>query len=69
MEHTRRQFLKQSTMVVASGALCHAVAETTASPAVKFPTDTRERIAIASYPFRDFIVGGEKKPVGRSHRP
>ena len=50
-------------MVVASGALCRGFAGATASPTVKFPTDTRERIAIASYPFRDFIVGGEKKPV------
>jgi len=63
MEHTRRQFFKQSTMVVASGALCRGFVGATASPTVKFPTDTRERIAIASYPFRDFIVGGEKKPV------
>jgi sugar phosphate isomerase/epimerase len=26
-------------------------------PHVQFPTDARERIAIASYPFRDFILG------------
>ena len=26
-------------------------------PGVQFPTAARERIAIASYPFREFIVG------------
>jgi sugar phosphate isomerase/epimerase len=28
-------------------------------PSVHFPTEPRERIAIASYPFRDFILGTE----------
>jgi sugar phosphate isomerase/epimerase len=27
------------------------------SPHVQFPTETKDRIAIASYPFRDFILG------------
>jgi sugar phosphate isomerase/epimerase len=26
-------------------------------PAVKFPTDPRERVAVAAYPFREYIVG------------
>ena len=30
-----------------------------AGPSLKFPTAARERIAIASYPFRDFIAGRE----------
>ena len=34
---------------------------TTSRPALKFPSDPRERIAIASYPFRDFIAGAHDK--------
>jgi hypothetical protein len=33
-----------------------------AGPSLKFPAAARERIAIASYPFRDFIAGSEDKP-------
>ncbi|HEY6769404.1 MAG TPA: TIM barrel protein [Candidatus Sulfotelmatobacter sp.] len=33
------------------------------SPAVKFPIAPRERIAVASYPFREFIAGPEHKPA------
>jgi sugar phosphate isomerase/epimerase len=32
-----------------------------AGPSMRFPTAARERIAIASYPFRDFIAGREEK--------
>jgi len=32
-----------------------------AGPSLRFPAVARERIAIASYPFRDFIVGREEK--------
>jgi len=35
-----------------------------ASPAMQFPTAARERIAIASYPFRDFVAGREDKAGG-----
>jgi sugar phosphate isomerase/epimerase len=31
------------------------------TPHIRFPAAARERIAIASYPFRDFIVGREEK--------
>lgn len=37
-------------------ALQHAFADT-AGPHLQFPAAARERIAIASYPFRDFIAG------------
>src|SRR5260370_22300981 len=30
-------------------------------PAVKFPSQPRERVAVASYPFREFIAGTEHK--------
>jgi sugar phosphate isomerase/epimerase len=35
-----------------------------AGPSVRFPAAARERIAIASYPFRDFIAGREDKSGG-----
>src|SRR5438094_796388 len=35
-----------------------------AGPSLKFPTAARERIAIASYPFRDFIAGRADKAGG-----
>ena len=37
---------------------------TDSAPRIHFPTEARERIAIASYPFRDFIAGREDKPGG-----
>jgi len=35
-----------------------------AGPSLRFPTAARERIAIASYPFREFIAGRKDKPGG-----
>jgi sugar phosphate isomerase/epimerase len=35
-----------------------------AGPSMRFPAAARERIAIASYPFREFIAGREDKPGG-----
>src|SRR2546422_4166847 len=35
-----------------------------AGPSMRFPAVARERIAIASYPFRDFIAGLEDKSGG-----
>ena len=32
------------------------------APHISFPTTPRERIAIASYPFRDFVAGRDDKP-------
>lgn len=32
------------------------------APHIQFPTAPRERIAIASYPFRDFVAGRDDKP-------
>ncbi len=36
------------------------VARASAEPNVQFPKQPHERIAVSSYPFRDFIVGAEK---------
>lgn len=33
-------------------------------PHIPFPSQARERIAIASYPFREFVAGREDKPGG-----
>ncbi|PYU73482.1 MAG: hypothetical protein DMG52_15160 [Acidobacteria bacterium] len=35
-----------------------------AGPSMRFPAAARERLAVASYPFRDFIAGREDKPGG-----
>jgi sugar phosphate isomerase/epimerase len=55
---TRRRFFGESAAAtIAAFGLPHFAA--TASPAgpnLQFPTEPRERIAIASYPFRDFIA-------------
>jgi sugar phosphate isomerase/epimerase len=64
---TRRQFLAKCGgagagillgpgMRIASGA--------DVGPRVQFPAAARERIAIASYPFREFVLGREDKSSG-----
>ena len=58
--YTRRRFLAQSLTAAAVApifsALTPAVADTS-GPHLQFPVEARERIAIASYPFREFIAG------------
>jgi sugar phosphate isomerase/epimerase len=55
---TRRRFLEQSTLVAAGASLFPRLAfSADTGPHVQFPADAHERIAIASYPFRDFILG------------
>ncbi len=55
---TRRRFLTQSSLVAAGAWLCPRLAFSgDGGPHVQFPADARERIAIASYPFREFILG------------
>ena len=45
-------------MAAAGASLCpHLTFAADAAPHVQFPGEARERIAIASYPFRDFILG------------
>jgi sugar phosphate isomerase/epimerase len=60
MTHTRRRFLI-SCGCVGGTAVLSRFAQAEAAPHVDFPTAVRERIAIASYPFRDFIEGGGGK--------
>jgi sugar phosphate isomerase/epimerase len=41
--------------------LSSALAHGSSTPDIKFPSQPRERIAVASYPFREFIAGPENK--------
>ncbi len=48
----------QSVLAAAGASLCPRLAFSADTPPhVRFPTEARERVAIASYPFRDFILG------------
>jgi sugar phosphate isomerase/epimerase len=60
MMKTRRQFLSQSVMLTA-GALLSSLDATAypTQPNVTFPANPRDRLAVASYPFRDFILPAE----------
>jgi sugar phosphate isomerase/epimerase len=68
---TRRRFLGQAAGSGAGAVVCARVwpgiftaLAAEARPSVRFPTTARERIAIASYPFRDFIARREDKSGG-----
>jgi len=55
---SRREFLEQCAGAAAGGWLLPVLAHPADSqPSVKFPTAARERVAVAAYPFREFIVG------------
>jgi sugar phosphate isomerase/epimerase len=53
----RRQFLGQCTAAAAGAWLSPLSAREArdSGPAVKFPSDPRQRVAVAAYPFREFI--------------
>ena len=73
--NTRRQFLAQAAGSAAGvlvwPGLGTALSELRSAlpadsgPKMQFPTAARERIAIASYPFRDFVAGREDQPGGK----
>ncbi|HYM79360.1 MAG TPA: sugar phosphate isomerase/epimerase family protein [Candidatus Dormibacteraeota bacterium] len=55
---TRREFVGQCAGAAAGAWLLPSFARAANSgPSVKFPSDPRERVAVAAYPFREFIVG------------
>jgi sugar phosphate isomerase/epimerase len=58
-ETSRRRFLGQCAGVATSAWLAPNAlrAAATSGPAVHFPSVARERVAVAAYPFREFIVG------------
>jgi sugar phosphate isomerase/epimerase len=55
----RRQFLGQCAGVAAGAWLLPELGRAAggSGPAVEFPADPRERVAVAAYPFREFLVG------------
>lgn len=53
---SRRQFLERAA-ATAGIALLPRPAVSENSPSVLFPTAPRDRVAVAAYPFREFIVG------------
>jgi sugar phosphate isomerase/epimerase len=55
---TRRTFLGQCAGAAAATYLLPYIATAADSkPSVKFPTAPRERVSVATYPFREYIVG------------
>jgi sugar phosphate isomerase/epimerase len=61
---TRRRFVGQCAVLTAA-PMCPTWARAVAnqSPSMKFSSLPRERVAVASYPFREFIAGSEHKAV------
>jgi sugar phosphate isomerase/epimerase len=61
---TRRHFLAKSAATAATAMLWPGfkTAAASAGPNLKFPSAPRDRIAIASYPFREAIAGAHDKP-------
>jgi sugar phosphate isomerase/epimerase len=54
----RRQFLGQCTAAAAATWLLpQRMYGATSGPSVNFPSAARDRVAVAAYPFREFIVG------------
>src|SRR5438876_8998760 len=57
---TRRQFITQSAALAAGTLLLPSLASASGTqPNANFPVQLRDRLAIASYPFRDFIAPGD----------
>jgi sugar phosphate isomerase/epimerase len=59
-DKTRRRFLLDAVSALAGATLLPSMvtaAADTAQPSMRFPEQPRERIAIASYPFRDHVAG------------
>jgi sugar phosphate isomerase/epimerase len=64
-QYTRRRFLSDAAGSTAAALLSAELRATFAAesaPRISFPEAARERIAIASYPFREFIAGRNDKP-------
>lgn len=58
---TRRHFLSQASAAGAVLAWPWKIAGASSKPDISFPTATRDRISVASYPFREFIPGPDAK--------
>lgn len=54
----RREFVEQCLGTAAAAWLLPAIGRAAGTqPAVKFPADPRKRVAVAAYPFREYIAG------------
>ena len=53
--------MQQCAATAAGVSLAPVLARASSAPNLQFPSQPRERIAIASYPFREFIAGEESK--------
>jgi sugar phosphate isomerase/epimerase len=61
-ETSRRRFLRQCGGAVAGTFFSRRLARAAASqPSARFPSAPRERLAVSSYPFREFISGSNHK--------
>jgi sugar phosphate isomerase/epimerase len=58
---TRRRFLKQCATTAAGAWLSPTFAHASSVPDLHLPSQPRDRIAVASYPFRAFIAGPDCK--------
>jgi sugar phosphate isomerase/epimerase len=56
---TRREFLSDSVALAIGTVLLPLANASTSAPNVTFPSAVGDRLAVASYPFRDFILPGE----------
>lgn len=55
---TRRQFVGRCASAAAAAWLLPSLARGAGSgPSIQFPVDPRDRVAVAAYPFREFILG------------
>jgi sugar phosphate isomerase/epimerase len=61
MTTTRREFVTQCAAAAAGALVLPGVLQAASGPSVHFPSAARERVAIACYPFREFIVGPRHK--------
>jgi sugar phosphate isomerase/epimerase len=75
MKIIRRDFLKAAIASAVAPRLLHSpqvfssFSGQAAGPSVQFPTAPRDRIGIASYPFRDFIAGAHDPHATSSKMP
>jgi sugar phosphate isomerase/epimerase len=64
-DKTRRRFLLEAVSTFAGTALLPSMVTASADtpqPSMRFPEQPRERIAIASYPFRNYLAGRKDGP-------
>lgn len=67
---TRRAFLRKAAALTAGGIVASKFSAAAARPAasepdISFPTAARDRIAVASYPFRAFINSPSNRSTGK----